>query len=313
VIVNDILSDAKEIFAICEGTKLNLRITQAIELLANESDWDAGLGYVTLNSDAEGVVALPRDIETPLGVNLDGLPAFPRDRWFQFHINGPGQFTRIDGLRSIWDDQGDFATITDLTEASFLTLTAISGLDASAQITIYGRGEDGNELRTGSLRGITLQAGGTTTVKVLCVDSVSKTVTNDSLELRVDVTNELLGLYYADQTSPTVRRVRFPKNTTVTIQYRRSNLLVQSINDFIPLDSHLALVAAMKAVKNLFNDNEAKHQFWIETAKKIAGKEQTSRNAKAPTPPQVQNFSARGKGGLRHGHHGHHHCCRNNF
>ena len=314
MIVNDILDDAKEIFGICEGTKLNARITQAIELLSNESQWDAGLGYVTLNSDEEGVVALPRDIEVPLGVNLDGFPAFSRDRWFQFHINGPGQFTRIDGLRRMWDDQGDFATIIDLTEASFLTLTAISINDAAASITIFGRDENGNELRTGANRGIILTAGGTTAVKVLCVETVSKSVTNDSLELRNQTNNDLLGLYFADQTSPTVRRVRFPKNTTVTIQYRRSNLLIKSVNDFIPLDSHLALVAAMKSVKNLFNDNEAKQQFWIEAATKIAEKEQETRNPRSPTPPQVMYFSSRGKGRLRFGRHGHHnHCCRNNF
>lgn len=315
MIVNDILDEAKETFGLCEGPKLFKRLTMSIELLSNESQWDASLAYVTLNVDKTGVVALPRDIETPLGVNIDGIPAFNRDRWFLFHINGPGSFTRIDSFRHFWDNQGDFPIIQDISAATLLSLTAVNATDNGKIITLYGRDENGNELRTGSTRGLQLAAGATTTVKVLCIDAIAKPVTIDSLDLRESPGGILLGTYFSDQTSPMIRRARTPANTTLTIQYRRANLNIVSVNDFIALNNQLALVAAMKSVKAIFNSNKDDTEAWRNAAIKLANAEQESRNAVSAIGPQVMNMGSRSKKNLwgnlrssrRHG------CCPNIF
>ncbi len=293
MIVNDILPDAKEIFGQCSGTKLFSRISMATELLANESQWDATLAIVTLNVDKTGIVALPRDIETPLGVNIDGLPAFNRDKWFQFHINGPGQFTRINSYRHFWDDQGDFATIVDIETATFLSLTAVQTVDAGTTIIVYGRDENGNELQTSGTRGLQLQEGVVSTVKVSCIETIAKPVTTDSLNLTESPGGKLLGTYFSDETCPSVRRVRFPANTSVTLQYRKSNIDVISVNDFIPINNKLALVSAMRAVKAVFNGNAEQTEFWQLKAIKLANAEQESRNAVSAIGPQQMHLGTK--------------------
>lgn len=68
----DILNDAQEVFARCEGALLYERISDAIELLANESQWDAMNRCMTLNVGDDGCVVLPKEIEVPLAVH--GIP-----------------------------------------------------------------------------------------------------------------------------------------------------------------------------------------------------------------------------------------------
>jgi hypothetical protein len=77
-------------------------IKRALDLGSFETNYDPWIGLLDTQSDACGFVTLPSFIETVLAVNVGGLPSGFRDKWFEFHINGPGSSNWGMGLNSGW-------------------------------------------------------------------------------------------------------------------------------------------------------------------------------------------------------------------
>jgi len=300
VVVQDILGDAKSVFALCETPSLFRKITRSVELLANESvAWDAMTRCMRITTEDDGTFALPPEVETPLGVNLDGFPAFNRDKWFRYHINGPGEFSSIDGWRRFWDDIGDAPTIRPIPTATRLRVEVIDPLDDDLELRLFGIDDSGNPLKTGDVNGIAIRANTPSTVLVKRIDYITKPKSEDVMMLKQE-DGTLLGTYCALDTCPKFRIVRFPKKTTVTLQYRVRTLKITSITDFIPLDNENALIAAMRAVKYFDDDKTTDYQTYLDIAVRLANREQETRNAQSAIGPQVQNLTIKSGGGLFH-------------
>lgn len=288
MIVADILADAKRIFAQCETPELYRRLTDAINLLSTESDWDANTGYLTVATDTEQCITLPRDVEKVLAVQLDGYPAFARDKWFEFHINGPGQFTRIDSWKGAWDDRGYSALTSSLGDPDMLTLTSTDPGDAGKGIRIFGYDDNDRELFTGEERGIVLSVDGTTTDTIKQIVDISKDLSDGTFELKKQDTT-LVGFYYPDEIFPRYKRIRVPTSTTVTMIYRRKGYEIKRSTDYIPLDSRIALLSAMRSMKHRFNGDLQSAQGFEADAIRLASREQQNKQVEDAIGPQINN------------------------
>jgi hypothetical protein len=65
-------------------------LTRAVEYLANKGDWDVLKGYVDLPIQNQNLVVLPWQVETPLKFTINNVPAFSKDRLYEFTLNGFG-------------------------------------------------------------------------------------------------------------------------------------------------------------------------------------------------------------------------------
>lgn len=146
MIVNDVFDDCKKLIGKCSDQEVFDHITDAIEVLDNKSTWNASVGLVDIcaMSDCKSLT-LPREVETPLAVNVGGQPRYFRNRWHEFHLNGEGSMKNTPWT---WDDSGDFCTFMDIIQSSNLVALADLKTDLSKHIRVYGYDDTGKWIRT---------------------------------------------------------------------------------------------------------------------------------------------------------------------
>lgn len=301
--VSEVLDDAKDIFGQCEGARLYGFMTEAIELLANTNpSWDAmtdgvislNVGKDTENFGEKGLFVLPSFVETPLGLNIDGFPAFPRDRWFQFHINGPGDHSFINGYKSMWDDRGDTPVLACPVDGETITILTDDVTDNGSQVTIFGTDANGAEIYTNGQRGVSFDIGTVSPIGIGQIHEVSKPTSNGTWTMTGTTSGTLLGVYAPSETAPRYKKIKVPASTTVGIRYRRSTVKVEKSSDIIPLNNKLSFLLAMQSV-NYFHTRQYDN---AKAAKKeaieLANEEQQTRNAQSPIGPQIQDFTFKG-------------------
>lgn len=143
--------DSQEILAVSDQAEIFRRLSDAIEVLANKGDWNPNIGYVDICALSDGkTITLPRDIDTPLAVNVGGRPQIFRNRWHEFHINGAGSFAETPWN---WDDQGDFPVAMDIINASNLIAVADLKNDLNIVLRIFGFDQSGKWIRTQAVNG----------------------------------------------------------------------------------------------------------------------------------------------------------------
>lgn len=293
IAVSDIADDAKRILANCSNETLFNRLNHVIELLANESDWDPLIGVVDIctSSDAR-CVALPREVETPLQLNIGGTPAHPNNRFFSFHLNGPGDECR-DTVQFSWDDKGDFPTVEDPKEPVQLIAFLENADDSNAELWVYGYDEANRWLRSevnGELvdgypvpTAFGYAVPNPTAPKISRITRVRKSATKGYIRLTSfdigSTTGVLLGDYAPDETEPSYRRIKLGRNCGwVRIIYRRRIFKVTKLTDLIPLHSPFAVLMALKAITKMEDDQLDEGDRYLERAVSFLTKEQLSRN-----------------------------------
>jgi hypothetical protein len=171
VIVSDVYDVAAQIFGPVGRRKLFDRITTAVELLGNKGQWDARLGVVdvfTADNEGElryesigdlnkghGYYVLPRHVEMPVAINYKCTQTMPRNRWFEFHLNGDGSRNER-SAGGTWDDAGEVCIIRRLpldpddepnerrVKPTYLVAVPDSALDNATEVRIYGFERDSN-------------------------------------------------------------------------------------------------------------------------------------------------------------------------
>ena len=83
-------SKSASVLGIADRDKIVTYIKRALDLGAFESNYDPWVGMIDLCADRCGWVTLPSFVGTVLMTNVNGVPSYPRDKWFQFALNGPG-------------------------------------------------------------------------------------------------------------------------------------------------------------------------------------------------------------------------------
>ena len=145
--VSEILEEVKEVLGRCDEGKAFSRLTNAIQALQDEGDWNANIGIADIRAAIDGgrIISLPREVETPMAVAVNCRPAFMRDEFYEFHLNGDGIEEK--GVSWAWDDRGLSPTFMDIVTASELVAVSSLASDAGKLIRVLGKDDGGRELR----------------------------------------------------------------------------------------------------------------------------------------------------------------------
>lgn len=144
--VSQIYDEAAEILATTDKKKVFRKLTQAVQTLMESGHYFHTNQEVDVCTGWDGqTITLPRGIEVPLGVNVDGSPTYFRGRLFQYHVNKGGMYNPVDWA---WDDRGFVATVMDIRQPSQLVAISEHSADAGGQIRVIGTDSNNRELRT---------------------------------------------------------------------------------------------------------------------------------------------------------------------
>jgi hypothetical protein len=145
--VSEIIDEVIEVLGRCDRSKAVQRISEAVTALQDEGDWNANIGMLDIRTFDDGdIVTLPREVETPLAVAVDGIPVFMRDEFYRFHLNGDG-LTDGQTVPWVWDDHGFSGSFMDIKTPGPIIARCDLSSDAGKLIRIMGSGPDGRPLR----------------------------------------------------------------------------------------------------------------------------------------------------------------------
>lgn len=281
MIVRDIIQDAKEVLNYCDNDTVYNRLTHAVEVLANRGNWEPMLGYLDITVSEGNVVTLPYQVETPIRVNINNSPSFSRSRLYEFTLNGPGNdMSETTGFS--WMDRGLTPVFAQPSVPAKVKLHSPNSLDNGKQVMVYGIPTDTD---TNSELGEALTLNEGTPPESFYTFSeitrIIKPVTVGNVLLKTSA-GQLLSTYFAGETEPAYKQILLSKEApAVRMLFRRSTLRISSEDDFIPLQSQMAILLMLKSLekyrKGMTNEDFAIAKAYEEQAVKLAQEEQDSR------------------------------------
>lgn len=321
--VGEIWEEIQKVIGTCDTAETYSKINEAIEELANLGNWDPMVMHMDIcTSGCE--ITLPDDVEVPLAVNVGGNPADFRNKWFEYHLNGPGTQCCSESCSVSWNDKGNFPTFRDPVKPSQIAAFPEAEEAMGANVRVYGYDECGKWIMTADCNGVLkdgfdvpilrgVGAGMTTTQKVGRITRVSKPITNSFIKLvALDPGScsggTLLGLFRPTITEPEFRRITVsgsgcsclagcPTNTTwVRMRVRRKIFKVSDFSDPIPLNSVTALKMMAQAIKKYEADLADEYAKYFKLAEAAMQREQKSRSGPNQIKIQFQHSYA-GPGG----------------
>lgn len=284
IIVADIYDDTAELVGNIGRQGIFDAITEGVEILNNKSIWDGLEGYVDLCVEGDGIITLPRYVETPVALNVGGRPRQFRNKWFEFHLNGTG--SGCSGSCGYVDLPGDVVTLRDVGYKQQLTANADFTSDIGEEIRVYGYNDnrwimtpdgpngalkDGFPVVMGTAAAPTIPAPPPDPIvqSVDMITRITKPVTNGFVRLTghdIDRTAEVaLGYYYPDETEPNYSRIKIGSGCSwVRMRYRKRMMKVTSLTDPLHLRSKLAIMMAIRSMVLLksgkFDESEKAEQ-----------------------------------------------------
>jgi hypothetical protein len=263
IVVSEIWPEVKKIMGSARDDVSYLRLTHAVELLANKGDWDPMIGFVDICTEGGTIVTLPREVETILGLNLGKTPALGRDRLYTFHLNGPGDDCPLED--NSWQDLGDAPTYRELACPAKLVAMPTLEVDDGAELWVYGFDINYQVVRTEISPGVFVDGYQVPVIfdhPVPASDApvfrritrVRKALTKGSIRLSsIDNstgTGTLIGIFEHDETEPIYRRIKLSRETDwVRICYRRRTYKISSQESMIPLHNAQAIIMMLRALK----------------------------------------------------------------
>ena len=144
--VSQVIDEVLDILGTTDKPKAYRKLTQAVQILMQSGHWFHTNAEVDVCTgwDAQ-TITLPRNIEVPLGVNVDGSPTYFRGRLFQYHVNKGGMYNPVGWA---WDDRGMVATQMDIRQPSQLVAVAEHEADAGKVIRVIGTDSNNRDLRS---------------------------------------------------------------------------------------------------------------------------------------------------------------------
>ena len=144
--VSQIYDECAEILGTTDDKKIFRKIQQAVATLMESGHWTHSVADVDVCTGWDRCsITLPRNIDVPLAVNIDGSPAYFRNRLFQYHVNKGGMFNSVEWA---WDDRGYVATLMDIIQPSQLIAVAEMENDVGKTIRVLGLDENNRTIRS---------------------------------------------------------------------------------------------------------------------------------------------------------------------
>jgi hypothetical protein len=289
--LSEILPDVERVLGVGDLPTVLSRVNAAVEILCTESDWDPTVAYVDVAVGTDRCLTLPRQVESILAVNIGGRPSLGHDRWFQYHLNGPGNDCRL--RDDSWTDLGPVVTVSDPILPFQLSLTLEDEDDAGTTVRVYGYDSEDKKLVT-TVDGVTtdgVEVGtALSTTMFKRITRITKPATVGFVRLTAtleDDTTELIGLYEPSETEPQYRRLLLGQQCTwARIQFKKRVFKLTSASDFIPLHSPYAVVLMCKALKKFDEDRLDDGNAYQAKAIQLLTKKQLS--VSPPTGPSIQ-------------------------
>lgn len=299
---SELVLDLKKALGQCETPEMFRRLSDAVRLAgvhSKSNDWNVGQMDICV---VDGAVTLPADVQTVLAISVDGYPTLLRDQWFQFHANGPG----IMKWQS-WDFADELGRVCTWKEPSApVKLIAVveNPLDNNnVELRVYGWDVNGKRIYTTGPAGVLedgflvpcmygVQGFNPEAPAIARIDRIQKTRSNGFIKLLAvnpsdNSSHTQIGYYLPWETSPAYRRIRVPHNTWIRIKYKRKDLDVRGIGDWINFDNREAILLFAKAVKfRLENQLENAKAYEAEGVRLISA-EALSQTPNAVSPPQI--------------------------
>lgn len=321
IIVADVIEPVKAVLGTCSDDEFYSKVNEVIEELANLGNWDPMVVYMDIcTTGCE--ITLPDDIEVPLSINVGGTPSDFRNKWFEFHLNGPGSECCPSSCSFAWNDKGDFPTFRDPVKPSLVAAYPQLSEDATANVRVYGYDQNDQWIMTADCNGVLQDGfdipvifgaftGMTVTQKVKRITRISKTVTNGFVKIvALDPGNfsggTLLGIIRPNITEPSFRRITISGNGTdrfgdctsctnwVRMRARRKTFKVTQLSDSIPLHSVTAIKMMAMAIKKYEADLLNEYATYFSAARDALQREQKTRSGPNQIKIQFQGSYAGG-------------------
>lgn len=325
ITVGDIFEEVQSVLGTCSEAVTYSKLNEAIEELANLGNWDP----MTMSMDicTSGCeITLPDDVEVPLAVNVGGHPSDFRNKWFEYHLNGPGSECCGTACSFSWQDKGDFPTFRDPIKASQIAAFPEGEEALGSNLQVFGYDAADKWIMSPDANGVMrdgfdvpiiygLGSGMTTSQKVKRITRILKPVTNSFVKIVALDTGSssggtLLGLIRPNITEPIFRRITISgagcsglctsecsTKTWVRMRVRRKVFKVSTLEDPIPLHSVTALKMMCQAIKKYEADLLEEYAKYFLAAKDALQREQKSRSGPNQIRIQFQNSAYAGKPG----------------
>jgi hypothetical protein len=297
-----LVNDIKNALGTCDNATLYRRISDAVILASDQcksTDWNVGQMDICV---CDGSVTLPADVATVLAVNRGGMPTLIRDQWFQYHINGSGS-TNF-GEWNYTDELGPVVTYRDPSAPVKLVAVVENALDSNqVGLRVFGWDKDGKRIYTTGPDGILEDGFLVPTIygfsgvhpdapSIARIDRIKKNVTNGFVRLLaidpVELTSHTqIGYYHPWETVPSYRRIRVGDRSWLRIKYRRKDLEVRGMGDWINIENRQALILFCKAVKFRLDDQLERAVAYEKDGLRLISNQAESLRPSALTPPQI--------------------------
>lgn len=300
LLVSEVLPEVQRVLGGVSDTEALSRLNHAVDILSVESEWDPMLGYIDVCVCGDRFVTLPHYVGTVLSVAICGVPAQGHDRWFKFHLNGPGMNFTETGFH--WVDGFPVCTFREPPRAgSYLGLALEAQADQGKEFRVFGFDVDGNWIRSGGKDGwLVPTTFGSTAPGVAApafrkVTRIAKPGFTGLVRLyTVDqngTTSTQIGEYFPHENVPQYRRIQVSQpGGWARIAFRRTTQKVSAGDDLIPLHSTYALLLMVKALKKFDEDRFDEGYRYKAAAVNFLTKKQES--LEVPGGPSVQMATA---------------------
>lgn len=322
IIVSDIYNDIQKVLGTCSEEETFNKINEAQEELANLGNWDP----MTVSLDictSQCEITLPDDIEVPLAINVGGRPTDFRNKWFEYHLNGPGSECCPQSCSFAWQDKGDFPTFRDPHEPSQVAAYPEIEEALGSNLRVYGYDENDKWIMTEDINGVMqdgfdvpiifgIGSGMTTSQLVKRITRIAKPVTNGFIQIvaldpGATSGGTLLGLIRPYITNPSFRRIMVSGagtsalsssssscTTWVRMRARKKTFKITSMDDSIPLNSVTALKMMCMAIKKYEADLAQEYVTYLNLAREALQREQKTRSGPNQIKIQFQGSAYAG-------------------
>lgn len=291
--IKNIIGEVRDILGRCADDYVFKRITDAVRLANNQGKFDLALGQMDI-CVCDSCVTLPAEVGTVLAVNNCGFPTMLRDQWFQYHYNGSGTEKYV--AMGYTDEVGYFTTYKDPSGPVKLIAEVENAKDTGKNLRVFGWDANGKRIYTAGANGI-LEEGFLVPMvygfalpnpdapDVARIDRIQKDETNGFVKLiAIDPDNgtphTMIGYYLPWETSPIYRRLRVQADSWVRVKFRKKDLEVRGLEDWINIDNREALLLLVNSVKLRLDG-----QFELARASEVEGMRLLSNEAEALRPP----------------------------
>lgn len=221
-------------------------------MLARQGLFDAQQFYLDLSVQEGQQVILPREVLTPIKITINKNPAFTRTRLYEFSLSGPGEQSGFIGWQ--WAEKLRYPLLAFLPSVGSKLIVQGDLADDNKTITFHGLDVNNQEIS----ETITLNHTAQETVNSYAImRRVKKDVTSKRLPVYLDDGVTQVANYYADEINPQYKVIQLSKKaSSIHMLFKCVTLEITSLDDYIPLDSHDAVVYAFKAI-NLALESQA--------------------------------------------------------